>query len=52
MKRLVTFGIFIAFASLVLAQSPPTTQRKTSKGKKILMAFFRAPREAGIHFRC
>ena len=31
MKRLVTFGIFIAFASLVLAQSPPTTQRKTSK---------------------
>jgi hypothetical protein len=30
MKRLVTFGIFIAFASLVLAQSPQT-QKKTSK---------------------
>ncbi len=30
MHRLVTFGIFIAFASLVLAQSPQT-QRKTSK---------------------
>jgi len=30
MHRLVTFGIFIAFASMVLAQSPQT-QRKTSK---------------------
>ena len=30
MHRLVTFGIFIAFASLVLAQSPQT-QGKTSK---------------------
>jgi hypothetical protein len=30
MKRLVTFGIFIAFASLVLAQQPQT-QKKTSK---------------------
>ncbi len=30
MKRLVTFGIFIAFASMVLAQSPQT-QKKTSK---------------------
>ena len=30
MNRLVTFGIFIAFASLVLAQAPQT-QRKTSK---------------------
>jgi len=30
MKRLVTFGIFIAFASLVPAQSPQT-QKKPSK---------------------
>ena len=32
MKRLVTFGIFIAFASMVLAQSPQT-QKKTFTAK-------------------
>ena len=32
MKRLVTLGIFVAFASLVLAQ-PPQTQKKTFTAK-------------------
>ena len=32
MKKLVMFGIFVAFASLVLAQ-PPQTQKKTFTAK-------------------
>ena len=32
MKKLVTFGIFVAFASLLLAQ-PPQTQKKTFTAK-------------------